>query len=319
MTRKNLFFLVIAFIIGVSVWLYHVNRGMKETQNVLIERAENLPRRETRLPVIVSNAQTTGTPATPSTEKERVATEILALQDQLAAAREAREERRQVLEGFRSQQQAQTEQQRTPANFTSQVQNTGMQIDNFVVDLQNFDRSEFEINRRAEDLLKLQDSQAQATRLQMDENIRNQEVTIRQIEEQLNYWRNVILYSPEREARILDLQALLSLQQEQLELMRQERLLVSSQVVASNQAILSEKEQRLSEIAAQRQAIQETINELRQNILALEREQTQTRTIRNSILNQISRAQRDFEAANNRVKNIEASIREKADELSTIQ
>lgn len=319
MTRKNLFFLVIAFIIGVSVWLYHVNRGMKETQSVLIERAENLPRREVRLPVVVSNAQTTRTPATPSAEKEQVASEILALQDQLAAARETREERRQVLEGFRSQQQAQTEQQRTPANFTSQVQNTGVQIDNFVVDLQNFDRSEFEINRRAEDLLKLQNSQAQAARLQVEENIRNQESTIRQVEEQLNYWRNVILFSPEREARILDLQSLLNLQQEQLELMRQERLLVSSQVVASNQAILNEKEQRLSEIAQERQDIQETINQLRQNILALEREQTQTRTVRNSILNQINRAQRDFEAANNRVKTIEASIKEKADELSTIQ
>ncbi|UOF02504.1 coiled-coil domain-containing protein [Bdellovibrio reynosensis] len=319
MTRKNLFFLVIAFIIGVSVWLYHVNRGMKETQSVLIERAESLPRREVRLPVVVSNAQTTSSPAIPSAEKEQLATEILALQDQLAAAREAREDRRQTLEGFRSQQRVQTEQQRTPANFTAQVQNTGMQINDFVTDLQNFDRRESEINRKAEDLLKLQDSQAQAARLQIDEDIRNQESTIRQVEEQLNYWQNVILFSPEREARIVDLQSLINLQREQLELLRQERVLISSQVVANNQAVLSEKDQRLSEIAQQREDIQETINELRQNILAMEREQTQIRTVRNSILSQINRAQRDFEAANNRVKTIEASLKEKADQLSTIQ
>lgn len=321
MTRKNLFFLVIAFIVGVSVWIYHVNRGMKETQAVLLENAERTRPIAPRIPVVVSNAETRSgkTPVAPSPEKERLATELLDLQDQLATARQQLEEQRQVLESYRSQQLVHTEQQRTPANFSMQMQSSGMEIEGFSEDLRNFDREETEINRRADDLLRVQSSEAQASRDRVDENIRNQESALKLIEEDINYWKNTIVYGPEREARLSSLQSLLTLQKDQLELLRQEKTLISSQLLANNRAIIQEKEQRLEQVRSQRTALQDDINSIRQSMLQLEREQFQSRASRESILNQINRAQRGFESANGRVRTIEASIKEKADELTNIQ
>ncbi|MEK2644913.1 hypothetical protein [Bdellovibrio sp. BCCA] len=311
MTRKNLFLIVIAFIVGVSVWIFFVNKSLKTTQDVIVQEATRPQRRVASLP------SPTMTPN--NAVKNQLQTEIQSLQQQITQERQKLVTQKMALDEATARQQQQQSVQQTPAAISSQITERTSQVQNFMEELKNYEYAEQDINRRATEALREQSSAAQVARDQIDENIRTQENLIRQTREQIAYWQGNLFYVNEREARLQDLQTLLETQTRQLQGMRDQRLALSAQILENTRALQSEKEQALSDLADSRSDLQDEIASLRIEINRLQGMQYQTRTSQMTTRSRLTQMQKDFETQNRQVQTLEASLQEKERQLKLLQ
>lgn len=299
---------MIAFIVGVSVWIFYVNRSLKETQDVLLEQSE----RPTRKVAAAS-------PATaPSTEnsalRARLISEMQSLEQKITEERLRLASQKQNLDNLRARQQRQV-----VTTYSSQIQSVNSQILDFADELHGYDLLESEINQKAADALRNQNSQAQVARDQIEENIRIQESLLRKTQDEITFWQINNLYVNEQQTRLAELQNLLEAQQRELEMMRQQRLAISSQILLNSQALQMDKEQALSDIAVNREDIRSEVLLLRDQLEQLQEAQNQVRSSQFSLNTQINQAQKSFEKQQEVIRDLESSLNQKTDELNLLR
>ncbi|WP_374079227.1 hypothetical protein [Bdellovibrio bacteriovorus] len=307
MTRKNLFLIVIAFIVGVSVWIFFVNKSLKSTQEVILEQATQPSRRVASVP--------SPTPAPNTAVKNQLQSEIQNLQQQINQERQRLDSQKQMLEELRVQQSVQP----GTTAISSQISGYTSEVQSFLEELGNFQYAEQDINRRAAEALREQSSAAQLARDQIDENIRIQEDLIRQTREEIVYWQGNLFYVNDREARLVELELRLQTQNQQLQGMRDQRLALAAQVLENTRNLQSEKEQALADLANSRTDMQDEIASLRMEINRLQGVQYQARTSQISLRSQINQLQKEFETQTRQIQTLESSMQEKERQLKLLQ
>lgn len=316
MTRKNFFLLGLAVIIGASIWLYFSYQGIKTTQDALVEQAERTRvRRPASIPVVMAPPQENRAVAA---TKARLRQEALTLQQKLLEANTTLEQSRQALESLRARQQ---EESQAPSadTFSLELQNSSMELQSFMSELNSYDRLAEDINRRADEALRLQSSQAQVARAQIDENIRIQENLIRQTQSELINWQENTNDLTARQTRLEELGNLLSQQQQQLELMQNEKVLLSSQALQGPQEVQQAREQALSDLNDNRNDLQEEIAIMRSQIQSLQENIYESTTNEFSLRRQVQQAQRTLDRQQQEVRRLESSLIEKNAELTALE
>lgn len=316
MTRKNFFLLGLAVIIGASVWLYFSYKGIKTTQDALVEQAERTrARRSASIPVVVS-APTENRAITAT--KARLQQEALTLQEQLLEANTNLQQSQQTLESLRARQQEES-QAPTADTFSSELQNSSLELQSFISELNSYDRLAEDINRRADEALRLQSSQAQVARSQIDENIRSQENYIRQTQDEIIYWQQNTNDLTAQQTRLEDLNNLLLQQQQQLELMQNEKLLLSSQALQGPQSVQQARAQALSDLDQDRSNLQEEIAIRRSQIQSLQENIYESTASDYSLRRQLLQTQRAVEQQQQQIRRLESSLIEKNAELNALE
>lgn len=310
MTRKNLFFLVIAFIAGVSVWIFKVNQDLNQTQELIAEQVQRPQDSPTQVPAVEK-------PQTVDSNKEaraRLLSQYQILQQQLI---EEQAKLEQVQTSLQELQQQQTAQE--PTTYSSQIRDVTVEIQDFIDELNAYDRLEVEMNRRANEILRDQNSQSQVLKDQIDEQIKAQEDLVRQTKEEIVFWRYNGSYVNEREARQQELQSQLEAQEQQLAALREQRLNTSADILTRERTLQAEKVQALSELEEARSGVREEINSLREQIYTLQVNQSQDRTSKMSLGSQIIQTQKDYEKQQERVRSISNSLLQKNEEINLIK
>ncbi|KYG62916.1 hypothetical protein AZI87_16765 [Bdellovibrio bacteriovorus] len=316
MTRKNLFYAIIAFVVGVSVWLFYVNREMRETQSLILQQAE----RPTRTVAAVPETNL-------AVERARVQSEITVLQQQISDERTKLQNQQRLLEEIRARTQNSMQNQ-NPNNssaippqgsYGTQLRSTSNQIQDFLEDLQGFDRIQEDINQHASDLMRDQTSQAQMLKEQLDQDIRNMEAAVRETQQEWTFWVYNGNYINEKTARLSELQTLLETQRQQIEVLKQQRADVSAQALANTQAIQSEKQQALQDLQQTRLDIRDEIAALRQEMVQLQQVQSQAQSNQSTLSSQIRQAQENVRRQQEQIRVLESNLQQKNEELSLIR
>lgn len=310
MTRDAFFYLIIALIIGISVWLFRVDKGIKQTQSYITEKTEEPPRRSpaattTQVEKIVSTQK--------SESKARVQAEKESLQQRLNEERQSLDKQKQILETLRAQNK-----QQFSATYSSQILEGSNQLRELAVELRGYENLERDINRRADEVLRQQNSEAQVLKDQYDEDVRTQENLIKQTQEQVVYWQLNNNYTTEQQARLAEAQVLLESQKQQLENLRQQRLSISSGVLANSQAIQLQKERELGDLSQNRIDLQNEILSLNEELARRQEELNQQRMSQMSLGSQIFQAQRAYEQQQEQVRVLESSLKQKNEELNLL-
>lgn len=316
MTRKNFFLLGLAVVIGASVWLLYAYRGIQSTQSAIVEQAQQLQqRRPASIPVVVSPPP--NNKALEAT-KARLRSETVNLQQQLTEENRKLEQQRRALENLRARQR-ENAQAPTPDTYANELRESNLQLQDFMMELSSYDRLSQDINRRADEALKAQSSQVQTIRDQIDDNIRNQQQAIQQTREQLNYWQSNFNDITAQQNQLSTLNDLLSQQEQQLELMQNEKLLLSAQALEGPRTVQAEREQALAEINDDRQGLQNEISVMRAQIQSLQENIYQSTISESSLRRQIQQTLRAYEQQQQQVRKLEASLLEKNAELNALE
>ncbi|UXR64916.1 hypothetical protein EZJ49_01455 [Bdellovibrio bacteriovorus] len=188
-----------------------------------------------------------------------------------------------------------------------------------MMELNSYDRLSQDINRRADEALKAQSSQAQTIRNQIDDNIRVQQQAIAQTREQLVYWQTNFNDITVQQAQLTDLNDLLSQQEQQLELMQNEKLLLSAQALEGPRNVQAEREQALAEINSNRQDLQNEISVMRAQIQSLQEDIYQSTVSETSLRRQLLQTQRAYEQQQQQIRRLESSLLEKNAELNALE
>lgn len=310
MTRDAFFYLIMALVIGISVWLFRVDKGIKKTQEFITEQAELPPRRapaatSTQIEKIVSTQK--------SEAKARIQAEKESIQQRLTDERQRLDKQRQDLENLRA-----LNQQQVTATSSSEVLAGSNQLRELAIELRSYDNLERDINRRADEVLRQQNSEAQVIKDGLDEAIRTQENSIKQTQEQVTYWQVNYTYTTEQLSRLAEVHALLESQKQKLENLRQQRLSISSQVLANSQAIQLQKERELGDLSQRRIDLQNEILSLNEELARLQEEQNQQRMSQMSLGSQILQTQRAYQQQQEKVQVLESSLKQKNEELNLL-
>lgn len=305
------YFLMAVVIIGISVWLFRIDKGIKKAQEYIAEQGETSPQKRTptattsQVEKIISNQK--------SESKARVQAEKESLEKRLVEEQQRLEWQKQQLDTLRSQTTRQF-----ATSYFSQIREGSSQLRELAVELHGYDGLERDINRRADEVLRDQNSLAQVVRDNLDEGIRAQENLIKQTQEQVVYWQFNNNYTTEQLARLAEAQALLESQRQQLDNLRQQRLAVSSQILTNTQAIQSAKEMELGELSQSRIDLQNEILSVNEELARLQEEQNKQRTSQMSLSTQIIQNQRIYDQQQEKVRGLESSIKQKNEELNLL-
>nr|BFD61790.1 hypothetical protein BdHM001_04710 [Bdellovibrio sp. HM001] len=316
MTGNSFFLLALVVIIGASLWMVRSYKGIQNTQTQLVERVEQIQqRRPASAPVVVTAAPDNKAVAA---TKARLRSEALNLQQQLTEENRKLEQQRQALESLQARQQ-ENAQAPTPDSYANELRESNLQLQDFMMELNSYDRLSQDINRRADEILKAQNSQMQAIRDQLDDNIRIQQQAIQQTREQLNYWQTNFNDITARQNELSVLNDLLSQQEQQLVLMQNEKLLLSAQALEAPSQVQADREQALAEINSNRQDLQNEIMGMRSQIQNLQEDIYQSTISETSLRRQILQTQRAYEQQQQQVRKLESSLLEKNAELNALE
>lgn len=315
MTRKNLFYVVIAFIAGVTVWIFYVNRGLRETQDIIVEQASRPVRRVSSPSPVPTLVNKNGNQAV----RTRLIAQFQTLQQQLIVEQQKLDQQERELQVLREAEEQKNQPSEEPTNNSSQISATSSQISEFIEELSSYDRLESEINRRASEALRDQNSQAQVLKDQLSEMIQNQEGLIRQTQDEIIFWQYNGSYVNAREARQAELQSLLESQQQQLADLRQQRLNISADILAQTRFLQEDKAQALSDLSESRNELRGEIQDLRGEIYRLQVQESQKRTSQVSSRAQLLQRQRDYEKQKQQVKSISDLLLEKNEEINLLR
>ncbi|WP_374028959.1 hypothetical protein [Bdellovibrio bacteriovorus] len=309
MTRKNLFFLVIAFVVGVSVWIFYVNKGLWETQKAIVQ--QSTPPRRPATAAQIRMAENTSARA-------RLQVETQNLRERLDVERTRLEAQRSLLQELQSQQT--TAASETPApQYRTQIEEGRDEIQTVIEQLRSYDQLEADINRRAQEALREQSSAAQLARDELDNNIRLQEEQIKQTKEDLFNADNNRFYVNEREARLAELNARLDQQNQQLQAMRDQRMQLSATVLESTQNVQAQKEAELRELNENRSQMREEVRTIREEMGKMQEAQGESLMSEMSMRTQIQDAQRAFNNQSKQVEQLEANLKQKEQELNLLR
>jgi chromosome segregation ATPase len=138
---------------------------------------------------------------------------------------------------------------------------------------------------------------------------------IQQTRENIVYWNQNFNNSTERLAQLQMLQDQLAAQRQQLDLMLQQRTLISASALSATQAIQLQKQEALAGVAADQQDARDEVESLRDSIIRLQQSQRTIRSTQVSLGSQLSRAQSALQTQETQVKNLETAVQQKRQEL----
>lgn len=315
MTEKSLLTILIFFVAAASFWFFSLKKDVVETKEMLTDQ----PTRTRVIERSVASApKASSSPVNITTEERKAAmqSELQAMQQRLADEQQKLAQQNDDLNNLKA---LQTQQQEQPAAYASQIRERNAEIQELVSSLQDYRAAETDLSRRAAAALREQSSAASVMKDQMDENIRQQELLIRQTEEQLAYWQLNYNYFPEREANLEQLNATLAEQQQRLADMRAQRLEISQSALTGTQNVNDQISMSSSAGSEDRAQINEEIMSLREEIRRLQNQQTQTRQSVMTMNSQVTQAQSALKQQAETVRALQENIRQRQQELSSLQ
>ncbi|WP_142694710.1 hypothetical protein [Bdellovibrio sp. NC01] len=319
MTEKSLLTILIFFVAAASFWFFSLKKDVIETKEMLTDqptRTRVVERTVASTPKTSQSSSVASIPLTNDEKKAAMQNELQAMQQRLA---DEQQKLAQQNESFNNLKALQTQQQEQPAAYASQIQQRNTEIQELVSSLQDYRAAEADLSRRAAAALREQSSAAAVMKDQMDENIRQQELLIRQTQEDLAYWQLNYNYAPEREANLERLNATLSDQQQRLADMRAQRLEISQSALVGTQNVNDQVAMSSSSGSDDRAQINEEIMSLREEIRRLQNQQNQTKQSVTSMNTQVSQAQTALRQQAETVRALQENIRQRQQELSSLQ
>ena len=175
-------------------------------------------------------------------------------------------------------QQRQQSQQIRQANRVrmSKISQDSEKVQDLMDILQEDRQAENELNQAAANALRDQNSAAQVARDQVDENIQTQMQEIQRTQDQLYSMQFTGYIESEDETQFGRLQDLLQAQQQQLALLRAQRVAISASVLNQSRAITNSTEQQKAAVVYDEQSIQSQIESLRNEILQIQNQRNQS-------------------------------------------
>lgn len=307
MPRTNAWLVVIVVASMLGVWYFgDVYQGPEEDQTTAVTSPEATP------PV----AEELLLPPPPSPADSRQAQlqqEIVRLQVELTLKTQESEARKKALVELQQRQAALV----SSSGLSSQIQAREVTIQRLLDDLVNFRQAENDLNQSATSAMKNQDSQATLAQAEIDANIQLLEQEIFKTQNELHYWRNYpsgaeVLQQP---AQIERLQLRLSLQTEQLNSLRAQRVGISATILNNNQVIQSLAEEVRADLRGSVLEMKEEIYSLRSEKDRLGRTQLQSREQLQYLRRQILSRQKEFDDSYQEVLRLQDSIKQKQSEI----
>lgn len=310
-------------LITAVMFFFHVSREAEKRAAINIEAMEQtslvteLPR-----PSATNSASPrplAATSPTPTRQAELASGELQNLEQQLAQAQIELQAQREAVGQLNTQ--IQVFSARAPAalsTFDMNVIRSEVQVQNAMMEIDAYRNLEQQINRQAEDQIRIQNSAAQAQLTQIDENIRAQENQIRQTREDLTYWGQNFNDQTRRLAEMERLQALLEAQTVQRDLMLQQRLLISAETLDAAQALQVRKQQDLDTLLTNQSEARGSIESLRDSIIRLQQSQREIRNSQISLGSQLRQARQSLQNQETQVKNLESAVEQKRQELNSL-
>lgn len=314
LTRKNFFLLGLAAIIGVSVWLYFTYLGVKRTQDALVEQASLI--RPPRAPTAVPPRQAENKAILPTTA--RLQAEAVRLQEELVQENKLLAEKSLALESLRARQ---NEENQTPTvdTFATDLRDRRFELNQFARDLNTNARLRDEVNRQADQLLREQSSQVQLARSQIDNTIRQQEVVVRQIESELSYWKENFNDLTLQQRKVAELRESLNTAKERLEIMQNEKLLLSAQALQNTQTVQTAKSQALADLDDEREGLSEEVTLLRAEIRRLQEQVYQSSNQSLLLQREIQRHEKAIRDQQQKIQKLETSLLKTNAELKNLE
>lgn len=226
---------------------------------------------------------------------------------QLEEARQNLDSQRQNLDTIKTQLAQQSRQYEVV--YPAQIAAYNTQIQNFTDVLQTLKEAENNVNRATAAALRTQSNAAQVERDQIEPQISQLESDIIQTKQQIYAWtNNTFTLTPEQRQLLTNLQNTLGYQQQQLDILKAERVNISAQILSQNLLIDSTAQQQRADIANEQALLQNEIFTLRGEIDRLRNFYSQTRMSLVPLNQQLEQAQKLYDDQQRRVRELEATL-----------
>lgn len=189
----------------------------------------------------------------------------------------------------------------------SRIDSGNAEIQN-LSDLIEFQRMSLaEIDRQADQSLREQSSVAQATRDQIDANIRLLEEAIRQSRSQISLLQWNSIHVSQQKEGLEYWGGLLAEQSQQLQDLKLQRAGISATVLQQNRGITSQAEARRADVLANEDTLRAEISEIRQELVRLRATQAQARQSSTSLAEEIRQERENYLNQRKKVSELESS------------
>lgn len=314
MARRNLFYIVVAFIVGVTVWIFFVDRSLKQTQYELVNEVyvqkKQAQKAMTRMPSATAPTSATITPRQIALQQD-----LENLNRQIEEVEAQRQRQQQSLETLQAQM---AEQNQEPTRNATQIRDYQAEILRFLDDIQRNEYAKSEVNRQISFLLSDQGNSAQVARELLDVNIQNQENYLREIQDQISYWQNNASYVNEQQQKLQELKQQWSEQNVILQDLKNQRSSIGLQTQAAARALQAEKEQVLSDLADDSASLLQEVQGLRQEVQRLQTTQYQEQRSQMSLRSQIQQLQGSLQRQDTALQGLRSDFVSKQQELESI-
>jgi chromosome segregation ATPase len=311
MTVKSLLIFLLVFVAGVSFWLFRVDKGLKNTRDINVEQRTTPPRKT--VTVVAPSADAVSKEAMRAqlqTESQNLANQLEVEKRKLAVQKESLNKLRQP---------ASEPESNTSVNYTTAISSNRDEIADFLTELRGYDQIEAYINRRAQEALQDQANSARVAREQLDDNIKAQQELMAQTQEQITALQDYRNYVDGRDAKMEELQGILQSQQAQLEAMRAQRVDIASAIQDNSRAVQTEKDQALSSLNENKNALNQQIQSLRAEIARMQDEQNTARVSSMSRTSLVSQYERNLDQQNRKVEVLQQNLKTKEDQLNLLR
>jgi chromosome segregation ATPase len=311
MTVKSLLIFLLVFVAGVSFWLFRVDKGLKNARDIIVEQRTAPPRKT--VTVVAPSPDAVSKEAMRAqlqTESQNLANQLEVEKRKLAVQKESLNKLRQP---------ASEPETNNPVNYTTAIRSNRDEIADFLTELRGYDQIEAYINRRAQEALQDQANRARVAREQLDDNIKVQQELMAQTQEQITALQDYRNYVDGRDAKMEELQGLLQSQQALLEAMRAQRVDIASEIQDNSRAVQSEKDQALSSLNENKNALNQQIQSLRAEIARMQDEQNTARMSSMSRTSLLSQYERNLDQQNRKVEVLQQNLKTKEDQLNLLR
>jgi len=257
---------------------------------------------------------TTTLPTTALMQKQ---TEIQDLQVQLLQERQELQNQTEILRDLQSQK---TElQKQTAETQMDQASTYTLEIQDLTDQLQNLRLNERDILQATDLALRDQSYQLQIEREIIDQNIQALQNGIQQTQEQIRFWSESTYSFTDRQTQLATLQAELDQQQQALNELRLQRLNIAANVLAQRRNLQTQALQEKADMITNQNDIQSRISELRAELRQLQVNRSRRQLSSPSLDEQIQQTQTSLNEQTESVQNLEGQLREKEEELQSLQ
>lgn len=233
------------------------------------------------------------------------------LSNQLEAEKQSLVYQRENLEDLKTQLAQQTEQIRSV--IPGQIASYNLQIQNFKEYLLILKEAENDLSLAANHLLHEQATRTQLTRDQIEPEISQLERGIFLTQQQIAVWtNNTFTLTSDQRVLLQNLKNELISQQQQLDLLKGERVRASSEVLNQTRLIASLSQQQKEDLVVNQSVIQNEIFSLRSEIESLNKAYTQTRMSLLPLSQRVEQAQKIYDTQALKIKALEESIQKPA-------